>query len=279
MQEVTVRELWLYPVKSFRGDPVEELQITDEGIVGDREFALVRENGMLADQKLSPKMARISALLPSVDGDGLVLRTTNDTYTHRIRRDGPSLPAGWVLDEFEGIDQGDEIADWVSTIIDEKVRMIRIGKSWKVNFPVPDLELLHDTDKRRFSSVSDVSLANRASLDALNKDLECEIPMTRFRANVVVDGIGAYEEDNMVFVGNEDIQFQQVTPAERCVIITTDPDTGDREPNNIMKVLGKTRRKPAERKFGSGLEFANYMKVSKPGSLYVGDRLQLTDEK
>lgn len=37
---------------------------------------------------------------------------------------------------------------------------------------------------------------------------------------MVVDGIGAYEEDNMVFVGDEDVEIQQASPAERCVIIT-----------------------------------------------------------
>lgn len=276
MKEVTVRELWIYPVKSFRGDSVEELQITEEGIVGDREFALVRENGTLADQKLSPKMALISARMPSVDGPGLLLKAGTDIYSHAIRKEGPPLPATWVLDEFEGVDQGDDIAQWVSNIIDEKVRMIRIDKSWTVNFPVPDLELVHGKPKRRFTAATEVSLANLASLDKLNEDLEKKISIHRFRTNVIVDGIEAYEEDNVVYVGNEDVQFQQVTPAERCVIITTDHNTGERAPNNIMKVLSKTRKKPAERKFGSGLEFGNYMTVSKPGHIYVGDRLKLT---
>lgn len=279
MQEVTVRELWLYPVKSFGGDTVEELDVTERGITGDREFALVRKNGALADQKLSPKMALINAFLPVVGGPGLVLKTTNDIFTHRIRTEGPKLPASWVLDEFEGIDQGDEVADWISKIIDEEVRLIRFGEPWKINFPVPDMEMMHGKEKSKFHSAGEISLANRASLEALNKDLEREIPMNRFRPNVIVDGIGAYEEDNMVFVGNGDVQFQQITPAERCVIITTDQETGEREPNNIMKVLGATRRKDMSRRFGSGLEFANYMTVSKPGSLYVGDRLALTDEK
>ena len=48
----------------------------------------------------------------------------------------------------------------------------------------------------------------------------------------------------MEIVGNDDVELVQVTPAERCVIITTDQETGERPANNIFKVLGKTRPLP-----------------------------------
>ena len=54
---------------------------------------------------------------------------------------------------------------------------------------------VHGKPKQKFTAASDVSLTNLASLEALNKDLEVPIGMDRFRPNVVVDGIGAYEED------------------------------------------------------------------------------------
>ena len=63
MQEVTVRELYLYPVKGFAGGPVEKLVIGERGIEGDRDFALVGEDGALMDQKLTPTMAAINAEL------------------------------------------------------------------------------------------------------------------------------------------------------------------------------------------------------------------------
>ena len=93
------------------------------------------------------------------------------------------------------------------------------------------------------------------------------------RGRIVVDGIDAYEEDNMQIVGNSDVELMQITPAERCVIITTDQQTGERPANNIMKVLGETRRK-TEDKYASGLLFGNYMSIAKTGMLYIGDRLE-----
>ena len=138
------------------------------------------------------------------------------------------------------------------------------------------MKRVHGKPKQKFTAATDVSLTNLASLEALNRDLEVPIGMDRFRANVVVDGIGAYEEDYMELVGNDGAELMQVTPAERCVIITTDQETGERPANNILKVLGQTRRKTEDR-FGSGLLFGNYMRVSRPGILYVGDRLELRD--
>ena len=274
MAEVTIRELYTYPVKGCGGGPAEELVLTERGIEGDREYSFVGQDGLLVDQKKTPMLASVSAQL---SGGGLLLRhATRGIYTHIPRLEGDTIPGSWVLDQFEGIDQGDEIAEWVSDIIGKKVRLIRADKPWRINFPVPSLKRVHGKPKQKFTAATDVSLTNLASLEALNRDLEVPIGMDRFRPNVVVDGIGAYEEDNMDLVGNDDVELMQVTSAERCVIITTDQETGERPANNIFKVLGETRRKTEDR-FGSGLLFGNYMRVSRPGILYVGDRLELRD--
>ena len=75
MKQVTVRELYIYPVKGCGGGPVEKLEITELGIVGDREYAFAGEDGFLVDQKKTPLLASIKAEL---DGPGLVLRHANE---------------------------------------------------------------------------------------------------------------------------------------------------------------------------------------------------------
>jgi hypothetical protein len=135
------------------------------------------------------------------------------------------------------------------------------------------MELLHDQPKQRFFAASPVSLANAASLDDLNARLEAPVPMDRFRVNVVIDGLAPFEEDALVSLGNDDVKLLQVTPAERCVIITTDQKTGARPKSDLMKVLAGYRRKPKEERFGSGLIFGSYMTVARGGTLRVGDRL------
>jgi hypothetical protein len=97
--------------------------------------------------------------------------------------------------------------------------------------------------------------------------------MDRFRMNVVVDGLAPYEEDKLDSLSNEQVELLQVTPAERCIIITTDQKTGERPKSDLMKVLGQYRRKKKEDTFGSGLIFGNYMTVGREGTLRLGDRL------
>lgn len=272
MADVTVRELHTYAVKGCGGGPVEELVLTERGVQGDREYSFVDEDGLLVDQRSTPLLATISAAL---SGQRLLLRHADrGTYAHVPRLDGDALPATWILEKFKGIDQGAEVAEWVSDIVGKKVRLIRADKPWRVNLPVPSFKRVHGRPKHNFTAAVDVLLTNRASLEALNRDLEVPIGMDRFRPNIVIDGIGAYEEDSMELVSNDAVDLMQVTRAERCEIITIDQETGERPANNILKVLGRTRYKTKDR-FGTGLLFGNYMSVSKPGALRMGDRLQL----
>ena len=83
MAEVTVRELYTYPVKGCGGGPVEELVLTERGIEGDREYSFVGENGLLVDQKKTPILASVSAEL---SGRGLLLR-------HALKAPTSTVPA------------------------------------------------------------------------------------------------------------------------------------------------------------------------------------------
>jgi hypothetical protein len=272
MQEVTVRELWTYPVKGCQGVAAESLEISQMGIMGDREFVIWEEE-KLVDQKDTPRVASIAAGLRRDEGVLRLEHPESGSYDHVIRAEGDRLAAGWVLDKFETIDQGDEVADWLSSIVGRSVRLVSAGDPWKINFPIPQMERVHDTDKERFFAATPVSLGNQASLDDLNERLESPVGMDRFRLNVIVEGMDPYAEDHLDSLSNDQVEFLQVTPAERCVIITTDQKTGERPKNNLMKVLGEYRRKPKEDRFGSGLIFGNYMTVGREGTLRVGDKL------
>ena len=273
MREVVVKELWSYPVKGCQGVAVDSLQITKMGIVGDRIFSLWEEGGALVSQKETPKIASIAARFTLENGVLELSHATHGSYRHSIRSEGDRLASKWVLDKFETIDQGDEVAEWLSILLEKNVRLVTPDQPWKIVLPHPLLKRMHDSEKQKFFAASEVSLANRASLDDLNSRLESPVPMDRFRVNVVVDGIDAYEEDEMDALANENVELLQVSAAERCVIIATDQKTGHRPKNNILQVLGEYRRRSAETKFSSGLLFGNYMTVGREGLLRTGDRL------
>jgi uncharacterized protein YcbX len=274
VSEATVRELWTYPVKGCQGVPADSIEITKLGVVGDRGFVLWRE-GLLVDQIETPQVASLAV---GFDCETQTLRfehAERGSYEHVVRSQGDRREAKWVLDEFETIDQGQEVSDWLSSVLGKSVRLVSPGDPWKINFPIPQMQRIHQEPKQGFYSASPVSLANQASLDDLNGRLESPVGMDRFRMNVVVDGLGAYQEDEFDSFGNDAVELLQVTPAERCVIITTDQKTGERPKSDLLKVLGEYRRKQKEERFGSGIIFGLYMAVGREGVLRVGDKLRV----
>lgn len=275
MNEVTVTELWTYPVKSCQGLPAESVEISEMGIVDDRRFA-VWADGRFVEQKLTPRIAAIGAGWDPATETLTLRHTDHDSYEHRLRETGAALQTTWVFDEFSTVDQGDEVAAWLSSVLDQDVRLIVPGDAWKTNLPIPQMTLLHERPKRSFTAASPVGLANSASLSDLNERVQTPVPMDRFRMNVVVEGLDPYEEDDITSLANDDVELLNVTPAERCVIITTDQRTGERPDNDLMQVLGRYRAKSKEERFGSGLKFGNYMTVGRPGTLKVGDRLTVS---
>ena len=148
--------------------------------------------------------------------------------------------------------------------------MVTGGEAWKINFPIPQMELLHGEDKNSFFAASPVSLANTASLAELNRQLDAPVSMNRFRMNVVVEGLEAYEEGALTSLENDQVQLLHVTAAERCIIVETDQVTGERAKTGLLKHLPK---KSKEERFGSGRIFGPYLQVAKSGTLSVGDRL------
>lgn len=272
MREAIVKELWTYPVKSCQGVPVDHLDINALGVVGDRSFVLWQD-GQLVEQKDTPRVASVAARYDRDEGTLHFRHATLGECTHTLCTDGPALDTKWILDEFKTIDQGDDVADWLSRAIDKEVRLVSPGPEWKVNFPIPQFDGIHGEPKQSFFSASPVSFANQASLDDLNERLETPVGMDRFRVNIVVEGLSPYEEDEMTSVGNDAVELRNVTAAERCIIIDTDQATGERTRHGVLKTLGQYRRKPKEDRFGSGIIFSNYMSVTRAGKLHVGDRL------
>jgi uncharacterized protein YcbX len=86
----------------------------------------------------------------------------------------------------------------------------------------------------------------------------------RFRMNIVVDASGEYAED--AWIGHTlrigGLRMRVDRPDSRCVIITTDPDTGERDPA-ILKELGRTHNACA----------GVYGSVVEPGRVAVGDEV------
>lgn len=95
----------------------------------------------------------------------------------------------------------------------------------------------HPNDTAAFADCAPYHLVSSSSLDDLSQrttessGIEMPVSFTRFRPNIIVQGMMPYEEDNCWTLKIGASQFRQLGPTGRCVIPTTDPKTGTRDEN------------------------------------------------
>ena len=68
-----VAELWRYPVKSLKGEQIQEAQITSNGIPGDREIVVLNSAGRIVTSRTRPKLLGLNGRLgadgiPTING-------------------------------------------------------------------------------------------------------------------------------------------------------------------------------------------------------------------
>jgi hypothetical protein len=111
-------------------------------------------------------------------------------------------------------------------------------------------------------------LIGEASLEDVNRRLETPVPMNRFRPNFVVSGSQPFEEDTWTNVQIGEATFRAVKPCARCIVTTTDQETGERSAEPL-KTLADYRKKDQKILFGQ-----NVILTGQPGRIVrVGDRV------
>ena len=86
-------------------------------------------------------------------------------------------------------------------------------------------------------------VTSAASLDDLNGRLPAPIGMERFRANLVIAGAAPWAEDGWRHLRVGSAMFAVVKPCARCIMITTDQQTGTRDPaSEPIRTLQRFRR-------------------------------------
>lgn len=219
-----VADLWRFPVKSFGGEQVRRAFLGPFGLLGDRRHAVVDEAGALSAR-------RAGALL------GYRARYEDADAAERAVVTTPA---------------GDERA-WDDPLLAEA-----IGASLGREVALAASHMgIHDA--------APVHLVTTASLGAAAEWLGGEIDRRRFRANVIVE----LEEPEpfaeadwlgeTLALGDGGPVIRVVSPTERCVVTTYDPDTLERD-KRVLQALARER----ENLFGV------YASVVRPGWLKVG---------
>jgi uncharacterized protein YcbX len=263
---LTVSELYIYPIKSLGGIPLDSAALTDRGFAYDRRWMLVDTENRFLTQRELPKMSLLQVQLRE---DGLLIQ-------HKLLGDSvqvPFKPAGasctvTVWDDICEAQYVDGTADaWFSRMLSLPCRLVYMPESSQRKV---DLNYAQGDEITSFSDGYPLLLIGQASLDDLNSRLPQAIAMERFRPNIVFTGGTPYQEDEMTAFNIAGITFYGVKPCARCVIPTIDLSTGEKgkEP---LKTLSGYRQRNKKIYFGQNLLFRN----AGGAHISVGDEITL----
>jgi uncharacterized protein YcbX len=257
-----------YPVKGCHRVDQIRAAVEPWGLRGDRRWLVVdADSGRFVSQREHAGLAR---LRPELTAAGLVLRTS-DMPDLAVPEPHDSEPMEVTVWRFSGraATAGKEADEWLSSALARKVRLVWLDDPRRR--PV-NTQYGKPGDTVSFADGYPLLLANTASLDVLNEwiaesgSIEGPLPMARFRPNVVVSGAQPWAEDG--WIGTRlrigDVTFRAPKPCERCLVTTTDQETGERgrEP---LRALARHRN------VDRTLLFAINLIPDGPGEIAVGD--------
>ncbi|HEY6071405.1 MAG TPA: MOSC domain-containing protein [Chthoniobacterales bacterium] len=226
----TVESLWRYPVKSMRGEELDELFVGYAGVYGDRVFAFESS----ANQRGFPwftgrdkrEMIRYRARFRQPDKAARPINLTlaeksSATPIHADLRDlmvDVDLPDGRKL----AIDDP------------ELIEVLRAGSQNK-----PQLTLLRSA--RALTDARPLSIFSVQSADRLAGETGVAVDKRRFRANVYLNLKSGEAFAENEFVGKSlrlgsQVVVQVLQRDSRCMMITLDPDTAEKSPALLKAV-------------------------------------------
>ena len=283
---ITVRSLHVYPIKSCAGIDLLESTIDMAGLAHDRRWLLVGDDGMFLTQRAEPRMVLIR---PRFDQDWLCVEAPGMPVLRLpLYCDGGANLADKTVtvwrDTMLAGDEGQDAADWFSHFLKRSLRLVRADKrtrrvanqqrvtNWQDRYGVLAPDMPAD-NLFRFADGFPLLLTSQASLDVFNARLQeqgtAPVAMTRFRPNIVLDGLDAYDEDHLAMLTIGQVRLPVVKPCSRCPIPNIDPQTAEKN-ESIGRTLSSYRTT------ADGVIFGQNALVQAPAGavLHAGDRCE-----
>jgi uncharacterized protein YcbX len=225
-----VDSVWRYPVKSMRGEELDEAFASFSGVYGDRLFAF--------ESSASPKGFPY-----------LTAREQQRLLQYRPHFRHPDKAARPVnLTEAESMGANPVWADPAELMVDVETpdeRTLAIDDPALIDLLRADIDQKHQLtlmrSERAMTDCRPVSIFSLQSARQLGEETGTPIDKRRFRANVYVDLTSAQGFAENEFVGKSlrigpKVVVTVLERDARCVMITLDPDTGEKTPAILKKV-------------------------------------------
>jgi uncharacterized protein YcbX len=235
----SVAELWRFPVKSMLGEKLDETELTEQGFVGDRAYALIdAETGKVVSAKsvrlfpdlfgcratfVEPPVAKgeapaVRITLPdgsSVTSDAAGSDATLSRFFGRDVQLATAAPEDFTIDQYHPDLEDIDPAGHRDTVVEQK-----LGSAFFVEAGAPS-----PVPVGAFFDLFPISVLTTSTLDRLNElRPESRFDARRFRMNVIVntEQEGFVENDwigRSLGIGDR-VQLRMSIPDPRCVMPT-----------------------------------------------------------
>ncbi len=262
-----ISSLHVYPIKSCAGHELARAELDARGIRNDRAWIVAGDGGGMLTQRDTPALALVQ---PALESGGLALTAPGMEDLTVPRNEGGAVRGVDVWGDLcDGIDQGDDAAEWLGTYLDKPCRLLY----FKPDFvrPVDPDYARRPGDQVGFADGFPLLVISVASLADLNARLETPLRMNRFRPNVVVADCPPYAEDTWKRVRAGDLEIELVKPCGRCATTLVEQESGTpgKEPLRTLATY---------RKFGRPAPSFGHNAVHRsPGVLEAGMAIQILD--
>jgi len=263
---IKIEKLYIYPVKSLAGIEVNASKLTGFGLEHDRRCVIIDEDNNFLSQRSLPEMATIKT---SFKKDQLVLTHEDSSITVPSFYEYGSIKSVKIWnDKAQAKHLSLSVDKWLSTILKQKCHLVYMQETVRrqvdTNFaPIGQLV--------SFADAFPILITSLASHQELNKRLNDDISINRFRPNIVISGVKPFGEDDLGEFTINNIHFKAVKKCSRCIMPTINQKTGAKDKAKILSELNKFRKIDGKVMFGQNIIF-NFL------DLYHNDKLSCGDE-
>ena len=271
MSSLKISDLWIYPIKSLAGIQLTTTKVEKRGLQYDRRWVLVDKDGAFVSQREYPEM---NFLQPEIHGNEIKVHHKHDkmeSISFSIDEPNTSTASVTIWDDAcTGKPVDPKVDAWFSKAIGKPVTLLYMHKDGARQ--ADPRYAINPSDEVSYADGYPVLILSEASLELLNSKTTEHIPMNRFRANIIISGTSAHEEDTLREIEINDVKLFGVKPCARCVMTTIDVATAQKgkEP---LKTLATYRKLGHKILFGE-----NFIPVTE-GVIKIGESLVVSAVK
>lgn len=240
---LNIEGFYIYPVKSTQKITLSETNVLNTGFKWDRYFGIVNNNNELLTAREKPELLQIKIDFNN-ENQIFSFKNSRCAICFSDEKEYTQTKISVFKKTENALVVPGKINNWLTTILNEPCQLVKIN---------PNELRQNNQNTITLSDVAPIHLISKESLAALNQKLDTAIHQDRFRANIIVSGSEALDENNWktVIIGN--CKFNVISPTERCSLITIDPESGKKSTKQEpLRTLAK-EFKSADKKVNFGI--------------------------